>query len=184
MKIILAGIAGGVAMFVWSSIAHVALPLGQIGFREIPHERTVLESMHQSIGDQSGLFFFPWTDMKNPNAMAEETARMKIEPSGLLIYHPPGTVGMSVRMLIVEFVKETIVSLIAAFLLAQTLLAGYLARAGFVALTGLAAGITTNVSYWNWYGFPTDYTFAYASTDVIGYVAAGLAIAAILKRAT
>ena len=69
----------------------------------------------------------------------------------------------------------------AAFLLAQTRIAAYAARVGFVALTGLAAGITTNVSYWNWYGFPTNYTVAYASMDVVGFVAAGLAIAAIVK---
>ena len=182
MRIAIAGIAGGIAMFIWTSIAHVALPLGQIGFSQIPNEAPVLSSMHDSIGERSGLFFFPWTDMKSSNAMAEAEAKMKINPSGLLIYHPPGAAGMTARLLIVEFIKEAVVSLIAAYLLAQTLIAGYLARVGFVALTGLAAGLTTNVSYWNWYGFPTDYTVAYASIDVIAFVAAGLAIAAILKR--
>jgi hypothetical protein len=47
---------------------------------------------------------------------------------------------------------------------------------------GLAAGLTTNVSYWNWYGFPSDYTLAYAGIDIIGYAVAALAIAGILKR--
>jgi hypothetical protein len=137
--------------------------------------------MHNSIGDRSGLFFFPWTDMKSKSAMADEAARMKINPSGLLIYHPPGASAMTAQTLIVEFIKEAAVSLIAAFLLAQTLLAGYAARAGFVTLTGVAAGLTTNVSYWNWYGFPADYTVAAASIEMIGYLAAGLAIAAIVK---
>jgi hypothetical protein len=181
MRIAVAGIAGGVAMFIWSSIAHIALPLGQIGFSQIPNEAPVLSAMHDSIGERSGLFFFPWTDMKSSNAMAEAEARMKINPSGLLIYHPPGATGMTARLMIVEFAKEIIISLIAAFLLAQTRIAAYAARVGFVALTGLAAGITTNVSYWNWYGFPTNYTVAYASMDVVGFVAAGLAIAAIVK---
>jgi hypothetical protein len=89
---------------------------------------------------------------------------------------------MTAQMLIIECLKEVAVSLIAAFLLAQTVLTSYGARVGFVALTGLAAGLTTNISYWNWYGFPADYTTAYAATDIIGYAAAGLAIAAILKR--
>jgi hypothetical protein len=85
-------------------------------------------------------------------------------------------------MLIVEFVKEMVVSIVAALLLAQTILIAYSARAGFVGLIGLAAGLTTNVSYWNWYGFPGDYTATYAAIDIIGYIVAGLAIAAILKR--
>jgi hypothetical protein len=140
--------------------------------------------MEDSIGARSGLYFFPWTDMKSSDAMAQVKAKMKVNPSGLLVYHPPGASGMTAQLLIAEFVKEVAVSLIAAFLLAQTLLAAYGARAGFVALVGLAAGLTTNVSYWNWYGFPGDYTIAYASIDVIGYVVAGLAIAAILKQRT
>jgi hypothetical protein len=89
---------------------------------------------------------------------------------------------MTAQMLVIELLKEVAVSLIAAFLLAQTALATYGARAGFVSLMGLAAGLTTNVSYWNWYGFPSDYTLAYAGIDIIGYAVAALAIAGILKR--
>jgi len=182
MRIVIAGIVGGVAMFVWTSVAHIALPLGQVGFSQIPNEKPVLSAIQDSIGSRSGLYFFPWTDMKSSDAMAQAEAKMKVNPSGLLIYHPPGAGGMTARMLIIEFVKEVVVSMIAAFLLAQALLATYAARVGFVALIGLAAGLTTNVSYWNWYGFPGDYTMTYAGIDIIGYVAAGLAIAAVLKR--
>jgi hypothetical protein len=169
-------------MFIWTSIAHMALPLGQTGFSQIPDEAPVLASMHQAIGGNSGLYFFPWTDMKSSNAMAEEAARLKTNPSGLLIYHPPGADGMTAAMLIIEFVKEAALSLIAAFLLARTTLFSYAARVGFVAAIGVAATITTNVSYWNWYGFPASYTLAAMVTEFVGYIAAGLAIAAILRR--
>ena len=33
MKILLAGILGGIAMFIWTSIAHLAFPLGEAGLR-------------------------------------------------------------------------------------------------------------------------------------------------------
>ena|ERR1700731_3969215 len=182
MRIVIAGLVGGIAMFVWSSIAHIALPLGQIGFSSIPNEKPVISAMQDSIGSHSGLYFFPWTDMKSSDAMAQAEAKLKVSPSGLLVYHPPGTRGMTAQMLIVEFLKEVVVSLIAAFLLAQTVLAAYMTRVGFVTLTGVAAGLTTNVSYWNWYGFPTDYTVAYAAIKIVGYLAAGLAIAAVMRR--
>ena len=48
-------------------------------------------------------------------------------------------------------------------------------------MVGLAAAITTNIPYWNWYTFPTLYTLGYGFTEFAGYVAAGLAIAAILR---
>jgi hypothetical protein len=181
MKMILAGIAGGIAMFIWTSFAHMALPLGQTGFSQIPDEAPVLASMHQSIGANSGLYFFPWVDMKSSGAEAEEAAKLKVNPSGLLIYHPPGAAGMTAAMLITEFAKECAVSLIAAFLLARTAIASYAARTGFVALIGLAATLTTNVSYWNWYGFPASYTLAAMITEFVGYIAAGLAIAAVMR---
>ena len=38
MRILLAGLAGAVAMFIWTSIAHMATPLGTIGFSQIPNE--------------------------------------------------------------------------------------------------------------------------------------------------
>jgi hypothetical protein len=49
-RIILAGILGGIAMFVWTSIAHLATPLGMVGIKEIPNEQAVLSAMQSSMG--------------------------------------------------------------------------------------------------------------------------------------
>ncbi len=46
-------------MFIWSSIAHMALPLGEAGIREIPAEETVLASLKFAIGETHGLYLFP-----------------------------------------------------------------------------------------------------------------------------
>ena len=58
-RIFLAGVLGGIAMFIWTSIAHMFLPLGHAGVREIPNEAVVLAAMQTNIGDQSGLYLFP-----------------------------------------------------------------------------------------------------------------------------
>src|SRR5580704_10912732 len=126
---IAAGLAGAVLMYFWTTIAHVALPLGETGVSSIPNEAPVLAAMHDSIADKSGFYFFPSVDMKSKTAMADESAKMKANPSGILIYHPPGKgVEMMPATLALEFVKEAITALIAAFLLAQTMIAGYAAR--------------------------------------------------------
>ena len=67
-------------------------------------------------------------------------------------------------------------------LLAQAAIIGYVRRVTFVTAVGVAVGIGTNVSYLIWYGFPGSYTIANIAMTVIGYFAAGLAIAAVLKR--
>jgi hypothetical protein len=178
-----AGIAGGILMFIWTSVAHVALPLGKTGISSIPNEGPVLSAMHDAMGDKAGLYFFPWVDMNSKTAMADEAAKMKVNPSGILIYHPPGKgVEMMPQTMLAEFIKEAITAIIAAFLLAQTMIAGYAARVGFVSLVGVVGALTTNASYWIWYGFPTSYTLAYGFIDFVSYVVAGLAIAAMLRK--
>ena len=57
-RILVAGVLGGIVMFIWSSIAHMALPLGKAGIREIPNEQSLITAMQSNIGDKSGLYIF------------------------------------------------------------------------------------------------------------------------------
>jgi hypothetical protein len=98
-----------------------------------------------------------------------------------LIYHPPGAKALTSGQLMTEFLTELAEALLLALLLAQTSLATFASRIGFVTIAALMASITTNLPYWNWYGFPTSYTTAYMSIQFIGYMVAGLVVAAILK---
>jgi hypothetical protein len=173
MRILLAGLVGGIAMFIWSSIAHLATPLGMVGVSTLPNESATVANLASSIGDKGGLFLFP----VNMGA----TASAATAPGGFLVYNPHAPMTMSPRNLVVEFLTEVAESLIAAWLLAQTALLGYAMRVGFVTTIGLAAAITTNIPYWNWYTFPLDYTLAYGFVELVAYLAAGLAIAAVLR---
>jgi len=44
------------------------------------------------------------------------------------------------------------------------------------------AAITTNIPYWNWYGFPGSYTVAYVGMQIVAFLVAGLVAAAVLQR--
>jgi hypothetical protein len=183
MRVLIAGILGGIAMYLWSTIAHVALPLGQVGFSQMPNEAAVLSAAQASNGDKDGLYFFPWVDPKDPQMMQKMNAAMKANPSGLLLYHPPGHgVTDLAAPMIGEFLKEVLQALIAAFLVSVAVIGTYWGRVGFVTLIGVAAAITTNVSYWIWYGFPADYSLAAVFIELLDYIAAGLAIAWWLGR--
>jgi hypothetical protein len=57
LKILLAGVLGEIAMFVWTSIAQMALPLGEAGIEEIPNESAVLGAIQSSMGDKTSLIF-------------------------------------------------------------------------------------------------------------------------------
>jgi len=182
IRVGVAGFLGGVAMFMWASIAHLVTPLGSTGISQIPAEDSVLAPMHNALGDHAGLYAFPWLQNQSSAAMKAYQEKLKTSPSGLLAYRPPGTPAMQTSQLVTEFISEAVQAIIAATLLAWAALAGFWKRVGFVTLLGGAAAITTNVSYWNWYGFPASYTAAYAAIEWVGYIVAGLVIAAVLPR--
>jgi hypothetical protein len=56
IRILLAGIVEGIAMFVWTSIAHMALRPGEAG-GEIPNESAVVGAMQSSMVDKTAFTF-------------------------------------------------------------------------------------------------------------------------------
>src|SRR4026209_118151 len=127
MKILLAGILGGIAMFIWTSIAHLVLRLGEAGISEIPNESAVLSAMQSNIGDQTGLYIFPGlgvgknaTREQKNEAMKQMQQRIAANPSGILMYHPPGRQFAFGKSLAVEFSTEVLLAILVVWLLAQT----------------------------------------------------------------
>jgi hypothetical protein len=66
--------------------------------------------------------------------------------------------------------------------LAQTRIVSFAGRVGFVLVAGILAAITTNVSYWNWYGFPCVYTASYMVTQIVGFFLVGVIAALVLPK--
>ena len=188
-RVLLAGLLGGIAMFAWTSLAHMVLPLGDAGIKEIPNEQGVLSAMNGALGEAPGFYFFPGTGLGPDATMQQKRAAMDqygqklaVNPSGILIYHPAGAKPMTAGQLGTEFLTELIEALLAVTLLSQTRLTSFASRLGFVTGSGVLATIATNVSYWNWYGFPATYTAAYMLTGIIGFICVGLVAAVVMKE--
>ena len=189
MRILPAGILGGIVMFIWTSIAHMALPLGEAGIDEIPNESAVLGAMQSSMGDKTGLYIFPGlgvgknaTREEKSEAMKQMQQRIAANPSGILMYHPPGRQFAFGKSLAVEFSTEVLQAILVIWLLAHTSIGSVAGRVGFVVIAGILAAITTNISYWNWYGFPGVYTASYILIEIIGFVLVGVIAAFVLRN--
>ena len=189
MKILLAGVLGGIVMFIWTSIAHMALPLGEAGIREIPNESAVLNEMQNNMGQQTGLYIFPGpgigknaTRQEKNEAMKHVGEKMAANPSGILMYHAPGRPFTLGKWLGVEFGKELLEAILVVFLLTQTRIVSFAGRVGFVLVAGILAAISTNVSYWNWYGFPGIYTAGYMLIQIVGFLLVGIVAALLLPK--
>jgi len=173
LRILIAGLLGCIAMYAWSSIAHGATDLGMIGVSTLPNESVTVDNLASSIGDKGGLFMFPMN--------TSTTASVAAAPGGLLVYSPKSPMSIQTSSLVIEFFTELVEAILAAWLLAQTALAGFARRAGFIAAIGVIAAIVTNVPYWNWYSFPLSYTLVQILITVVAWILAGVAIAAYLR---
>jgi hypothetical protein len=186
-RVFLAGVLAGIAMYAWSTIAHIVTPLGQVGISMIPNEQPVLDALHAALGSANGLYMYPGMDMSSPSSMNAQmegyAKKLAKNPGGMLLYHPPGGVPMETSQLVVEFLTELVEGMAAVFLLSLTNLTSFGAKVGFVTLVGVIAAIATNIPYWNWYGYPTNYTMTYMFVEVVGYLCAGVVAALMLKRA-
>jgi len=177
-------------MFIWTSLAHMVLPLGEIGIREMKNEQTIIDALQTNLGDDRGLYVFPGLGLgSNPSREAKHEAMQKMtdklanSPSGMLIYHSrrPFNLGSSLGT---EAATEIIEAILVVFLLAQTRTTTFTGRVSFVTVAGILAAIATNIPYWNWYGFPKRYTVAYMFTQVVGFFVVGIVSALILRKST
>lgn len=191
MRLLLTGVFGGIAMFIWTSIAHMVLPLGEAGVREMPNESAVLPVLQANLGNARGLYIFPGPGVgptpsreQRSEAMKHMEEKIAQNPSGILMYHPPGREISVGSALGIEFATELLEAVLAVWLLSQTRLVTFGGRVIFLTVTGILAAIATNISYWNWYGFPKRYIAAYIVTQVVGFFVVGFVAAFALRKQT
>ena len=77
---------------------------------------------------------------------------------------------------------ELLEAILVVFLPAQTRIASFAGRVSFVLIAGILAAIATNVSYWNWYGFPSVYTASYMLIQIVGFFLVGVVAALVLPK--
>jgi len=191
-KIFLAGLLGAIAMFAWTSIAHMALPLGEAGVQNTMDDEALLTALKANVKDKDGFYTYPSmglgpdaTHAQMSEAMKTYPEKLDKNPSGFFIYHPAGSRPMNMgKYLTIEFITELCEALLAVWLLAQTRIVTFGGRLGFVTAAGIMAAIATNVSYWNWWGFPTVYTASYMLIQVVGFFLVGIVAAFMFRRVT
>ena len=67
MRVLVAGLIGGILMFLWGVVAHMALGLGNVGIHQPADESAVLSTLHEGLGEQAGVYMLPSFDPKHMN---------------------------------------------------------------------------------------------------------------------
>jgi len=185
-RLLLAALLGAVGMFVWAFLSHDVLPLGTVGMHEVQNEAAFLAAAKDATADKPGMYFFPAFGLgadlsgeKKSAAMKEYEQKVATNPSGIMIYVAAGAEAMTPKQLIIEFLTEFLEVLLGVWLLSMTRAAGFGSRLLFFAVLGGVATLTTNVPYWNWYAFPSNFTCSQLAMQEIAYIVAGAIVAAV-----
>jgi len=186
MRVLVAALIGGIVMFIWGAVAHMALGLGEAGIRQPVAEDVVLGSLHQGLGPQAGVYILPSFDpkkMSDDAAVKAYSEKAKSSPYAWIVYMPQGDDLMQMGpQLGRQWASDTLSSLALAFVMGLAAF-GFRKRLAIAVAAALFAWLSAMVPYWNWYRFPLDFTLAALVTQLIGWLLAGAAMAWWLGRA-
>ncbi len=181
-RILIGGVVGGLVIFFWGFVSHMLLSIGEMGMQSVPHEEGLAAAIKADV-PAPGLYFVPGRDMSKPQSNEEMQAHMdKVTkgPYGFMVIHPTGRDVSLGKRLPIELGTNVVCALLAAILVSQ-LRPGFIVRVACVTLVGILASIMTNVPYWNWYGFPTEFTLAQIIEHSVGWFLAGIVLAAVIR---
>lgn len=191
-KIIKGALLGGLVVFAWSAFSWMALPWHMQTLSTLTDEAAVLKAVKKS-APASGLYAVPNPHAWNPAATAEERkaveekgmARIMEGPSGLFMIRTQGYDMMDMnRGMIRAFLNQAAVAALFTWILLAGGAAGFWNRVAIVFVAGVAGALIGHLPYWNWWGFPGNYTAVMIAEVSIGWLLAGVALAWITTPGT
>ncbi|HEV7646217.1 MAG TPA: hypothetical protein VGO50_19945 [Pyrinomonadaceae bacterium] len=181
VKIIIAGIVGGILIFVWSFVAHMALPFAHWGMQSFPVAgNEALQSVIYNNIQHEGLYAYPGVEnmdqlMADPAANAAYEEKYKTGPSGILIVVQKGEGTITVNKLLRELGTDVAAAILGALIIFWGVDRSSLFRTfGMSIALGLMAWFLISASYNIWYRFPRDMIIGEAITEVAGFAIAGI----------
>jgi len=187
-KVLLGGMAGGVALFVWSIVAWTLLPLHSPSTRRLPAEDQVVAAL-VTAQTPAGFFVIPGLHEPSGSSKEQQEAAMKAwedraghGPVATLVYNPAGRSPSRMFWPMIRGLSLALAcTLFSAWVLSRARIASHLGRVAFVLGMGSFAWFLGPAMQWNWFGYPGGYTLAMLTDAVIGWAIVGVVQAGILR---
>lgn len=183
VRLIIAGVLGGIVLFAWSAIFHMAIPFGKGGVKMLPNEEAVMAAFKENVPD-AGVYITP--AMNNMNNPSEEdkavwAAKYDVGPTGFFVYNPAGRPPQMFRWMGIELASNILGALLVAFIFTLTGATTFVGRVTIATVIGIAGWVSINFSYWNWYRFPKEFVIVEGIDQAVGWLLAGIVIAIVMR---
>lgn len=173
MKLLIAGVLGGIVIFLWGMVSWMVLPWHKDTINHFKDERSVAAVVTANIS-KSGMYIMPAGEMEGVEAH-QANMPMIFASISLDGMKPMGGYMMT------GIINQILAAILVAFLVSKVSL-GYLGRVGFIVMLALTAGLITNGPYWNWFSFDTQFTLVTFGDILISWFLAGLVIAKFARK--
>jgi hypothetical protein len=177
LRVLLGGVLGGIAIFMWGFVFWAVLPFAKDNLPELPNIAAVARSLDAAI-PESGTYLFP--SREGASDMKERYAE---GPVGMIVFRKGGVDIEDPMIYLKGLVHFMACAAIAGGIMSTVIgsLKTYGSRVLFVFRLGLFAGVAVNVAKAIWWHAPTDFLFLDCAFHFVGWGVAGFAIAAVVK---
>ena len=186
-RLALGSLLGGIVLFVWGAIAWIVIPWPGEPLRAFTSEDAVVQAVKAN-APRSGNYLLPIEPKRTPGMTDEQykaagQAAMDRMTRGPMIFTVVRLepMGSTTRPLVIQFLTQLALAMMASFLLLQTGRLSYKGRVVFLTVLGVIIFVGGHVDEWNWWSFSNAYMVMQFGVIVIGWLLAAFVIAAFVR---
>jgi hypothetical protein len=188
-QFLLGGLVGGIIFFAWGAVAWMVLPFNSNALHTARDEDALLAVMKHSLVGKA-VYALPAMPRKEGLSAEQYEALQKawVEkyatgPTALVIYNPRGSEQMRLDQILFGLADCILCALIGAWFLVRSTAynASYISRVTYFGMLGILISFFVHLSNFNWFDYPSDFTVAMVLDTILGWVVAGLGVAAVVK---
>lgn len=185
VKVLIGGLVGGVALFVWQYAAWMMLDLHRLDVEpQLANETAVIEALE---GEAHGVYWIPGMSQDTePESEAYKLWESKHQrgPLAFIVYQPEGGEAMPPRTMIIGALISILGALMISWMLRGAAISSYLGRVAFVTGFGIVLAILVDAQMWNWMHYPIDWVKGYALDRIGGMAVLGILLGFIVTPDT
>jgi hypothetical protein len=187
-RVLLAGVLGGLAAFVWGAISWAGIHLVDRSWKALRDEAPVVAALRaEASASERAFYALPAPpDLRGesgPDARARHEARMAEGPLAFVVWVPHGVSMEDPKVFGIGLLLCIAIATLCAGLLslATPVLPTYGRRVLLVSLFGVVAALAGPIAEWNWLLYPLGPAVLGAIDTTLEFVAIALVVAALVK---
>jgi len=179
-QLALGAILGSIVLFVWGFIAWEVIPWPGPPLRKFTNEDAVTQAIVAN-APVSGNYLLPNAEKSmTPEEQQKAFEKMTRGPIVFTSVRLEPFNSMA-KPLVIQYLTQLMVALLATFLLVQTRDVSYQGRVIFLTVIGVIIFVGGHADEWNWWSFSNSYMLMQAGAIIIGWFLASLVMAKVVS---